>query len=881
MLLKVKKQPLSLVMRLLLLGTMFLPGRVSAQTVPNSQTEAPSVEEVRIRGNRRITMEDIVFYIQTRKGDAYDETRLKMDWQALNKTNIFEQIDLFAEDGLVGKIVTFQVKEKPMIRTIKYVGNKSFTESDILEHFKERKVGLTVDSQFDPGRIKAAERALKELLEKNGRPLGTIRMEREDIALAGVNVKFVVTEGEKVRVGQIQFSGNKIYSDEKIASYMKLVKEHTFINIFRGRDKYARMMLEADLEQNAKKVYQESGYVRANFGEPTVVIKEGPRGLVPLFRRTKRQFYINIPVDAGPQFKLGELKAENAEIKQGERVVLNNQGAAAFFGMRAGDVVNFTKVRNGMENLKKFYHSYGYINAEILPNQTVDEAKQLFNMTFNITPGAQFSVNQINFQGNTKTRDVVLRREFLLVEKAPYSGYLMDLSVLRLNQLGFFDKIEEKDYDITPNDQTNEVDVTVRVKEKSQQSIGVTGGVSGISGSFIGLNYSTNNFLGRGERIDVDLTGGTRTSNYMLSFTEPYVLSTRWSLGLSVFNQRFRYDTYALLGIYTGNIKDATQLFTRTSTGITLSASYPLSNFWRFGGSYSIQSIGISDIAEGFEDYALGQLIGFTPGGDTTKVKTKGIIRSELTPTLTYNTTNDYYNPSKGHSLTLSFGYAGGILGGDYNMIRPSVEYRYFKADRWLSRGRNVFAFHALGGVVSGFNGTPAPFWDRFFIGGENTIRGFDIRSIVPYAVSRTPAFDANRIPLVDPNSGMPKISYGPSAVGGDTYIVGNIEYRMPIAGPLSISPFFDIGTASVLFPKQLTLFGTDTSITLIDNTNNVWRSSTGVELQFLLPVVQAPFRLIFAYNPHRMSRYVDFGSGSFLYRESKSDVKFTIGRSF
>lgn len=862
---------------LLLLLTNLAPAVVSAQPTAIQAAATPVIEEIRIRGNRRITFEDIIFYIQTRKGDPYDEARLRLDWQAVNKTNIFEQIDLISEDGVSGKIVTFQVKEKPMIRSIKYQGNKSFTESDILEHFKERKVGLTVDSQFDPGRIKAAERALKELLEKNGRPLGKIKMEREDVALAGVNVRFVITEGEKVRVGRLTFSGNKVYGDEKIASYMKLVQERDFINVFRGRDKYARMMLEADLEQNAKKVYQESGYVRANFGEPTVHIKEGPQGIIPLFKKTKRQFFIDIPVEAGPQFKVGEIKAENAEIKQGERVVINNAGAVAFFGMRSGDVVNFTKLRNGLEQLKKFYHSYGYINAEILPNQNVDEEKKLYNMTFNITPGAQFTVNQINFQGNTKTRDLVLRREFLLIEKSPYSGYLMDLSVLRLNQLGFFDKIEEKDYDITPNEDTKEVDVTLRVKEKSQQSIGVTGGVSGYSGSFIGMNYSTNNFLGRGERIDVDITGGTRTSNFMVSFTEPYVFSSRWSLGLSVFNQRYRYDTYGMLGVYWGNIKDSLQLFTRTSTGITLSASYPLSNFWRFGGSYSIQSIGISDIAEDYEDYALSQMIGFTPGGDTSKVKTKGIIRSEITPTLTYNNTNDYYNPSKGHNITLSFGLTGGVMGGDYNMIRPSLEYRYFKADKWISGGKNVFAFRILGGYLGGFRGTPVPFWDRFYIGGENTIRGFDIRSIYPLTISRTLSYDENRVPIVDPDTGMPSTSFSPGWSGGDIYYVGNIEYRMPIAGPLSISPFFDFGVTKTLRRKDLVFGDTDTITKLLDEPNQVMRSSTGVELQFILPVVQAPFRLIFAYNPNRLTRKDEL----YPYVEPKKDIKFTIGRSF
>lgn len=839
------------------------------------------IEEVRVRGNRRIPLEDILFYIQTKKGDPYDENRLRMDWSAINRTNIFEQVELDVEDGLTGKIVTFLVKEKPLIRSIKYEGNKSFTESDILEHFKQRKVGLTVDSQYDPGRIKAAERAIKELLEKNGKPLGTVRAEREDIPPASVAVKFVITEGEKVRVGQITFSGSKVFDDDKVRKSMKLVRERNMITIFTGKDKYARLMLEADLEQNVKKMYQENGYVKVAFGEPKVEIKEGPRGFIPMFRKTKRQFFIDIPVDAGPQYKVAELKIEGGSIKQGEKQAITDEQAAKFFGLNAGDVVNFTKIRDGMEALRKYYHGMGYIAVEMLPNQRVDEDKKLFYLTFSITPGDQYKVHQINFSGNTKTRDVVLRREFILIEGEPYSGYAMDLSVLRLNQLGFFDKIEEKDYDVTPNDRTKEVDVMVRVKEKSQQSIGLTGGVSGISGSFIGLNYSSNNFLGKGQKLEVDITGGTRTTNFVVSFTEPYFRGTRWSTGVSVFSQKLRFDTYTTFGLLGSTNGSPAQLFTRNSTGITLSASYPIKNFWRLGASYTFQNIRITDIAQGFETFALGQLVGFTPGGDP-KQAGKGILRSEFTPTITYNTTNSYFNPTHGQNLVLSFGLTGGPLGGDFNLVHPSLEYRFFTPDRWITRGRNTLAFHFLGSFVTGFNGTPVPFFDRFFIGGETTIRGFDIRSIFPLALSRTPRFDANGVPIIDvTNSGLQKIDFGPAAVGGDTLYMGNFEYRIPIAGPLSLSPFVDVGTTLVAKKNQLKIFGEGTSVTLIDQTNSVVRSSVGLELQFLLPVVQAPFRLIFAYNPNRLTQTVDFGNGPVPVNEPKKDIKFTIGRSF
>ena len=160
------------------------------------------------------------------------------------------------------------------------------------------------------------------------------------------------------------------------------------------------------------------------------------------------------------------------------------------------------------------------------------------NLSFEFQPDKQFFVRFIQFLGNTKTRDKVIRRELVLEEGRIFSSQALENSILRVNQLGFFEKIEEKDYEVKPDDKTGLVDVDVTVKEKSQRSIGFTGGVSGISGSFIGINYSDNNFMGRGEAVQASITGGTRTTDFIFSFTEPYLLDSRWGLGLSVYNRQ-------------------------------------------------------------------------------------------------------------------------------------------------------------------------------------------------------------------------------------------------------------------------------------------------------------------------------------------------------
>jgi outer membrane protein insertion porin family len=860
--------------RLAKLGICCFFGFLSLSTAASAQqAERPTIERIDIRGNRRIPEDTIRFYIQSRPGEPYDEARLELDLRALYKANFFENIEIQERDGDTGKIITFIVKEKPLIRAIEYVGNKSFTESNILDHFKEKKVGLTVDSQYDPAKIRAAERALKDLMTQNGKPLGTVHSEIENIPPSSVRVRFVMDEGPKVRIGQIHFIGNKVFSEKELKGAMKLDKERGLLTIFKGTDKYHEAKLEADIEMNLKAYYKERGYMQVQVGQPLTRIFEGPRGFIPMFRKTKQQFYIEIPIDAGDQYRLGKLEVTNCGI-------LKCDALQKAFGLNTGDVVNFKKIKDALDEIKKIYGNFGYINWSYLPDQSFDQKAKTMDLSFRFEPDAQFFVHRITFVGNTKTRDKVMRREFALEEGKIFSQRLLDVSVLRLNQLGFFDKIEEKDYEVKPDDRTKTVDVNIKVKEKSMQSIGLTGGVSGISGSFLGINYTTNNFMGRGETLELSLTGGTRTTSYILSFTEPYLLDTRWSMGISIFNTRYRYDTYSLFGVTDYVTGTPTELFTQRTTGATLTLNRRLGyTFWSLGGSYSYQKIGIGNIASGFESYALGQIVGFAPNADP-KAALNGIIRSEFTPMLSYNSTNSFFNPTRGSSLNLSVALAGGILGGDFSMVRPAIEYRHFFPDKWISHRRNTFGFRFLGEYVQAYGGSSVPFFDRFWIGGETTVRGFDIRSISPMAISSTASFDSNGKPIIDLNSGLPNVNRQFISIGGDAMAIFNGEYRIPIAGPLSVAAFYDAGLTRVTQPGTIRNFGTST-VDLIGSTNNVIRASTGAEVQFLLPMVNAPFRLIFAYNPQTFHGTVYLGTIPIPVREPRHDIKFTIGRSF
>ena len=860
-----------------LLGLLLSGLPAFGRQVPQQQPAKPEIliERIDVRGNRRIKEDDVRFYIQARAGDVYDEERLQLDLRALYKeAKWFENIEITSIDGDTGKIVTFLLKEKPLIRGIEYKGAKSFTESNILDHFKERKVGITIDSVYEPAKARAAERALKELLLQNGKPLGTVRSELEDVPPSSVRLKFIIDEGPKVRIGDIRFVGNTVFPEKTLKGALKLTKERGLITMFKGTDKYHAEKLDYDLETNLRAYYQEHGYMQVQIGEPLTRIFEGPRGKIPMFRKTKEQFLVEIPIDAGEQYHIGALKLEDCG-------AFNCEALLKMFALNQGDVLNYKLIKSTVENIKKLYGNYGYIDVELLQDYKPQPGGKLVDITFNVNPGKQFFVHRIEFDGNTKTRDKVMRREFSLEEGKIFSSAALDMSVQRLNMLGYFDKIEEKDYSVTPDQKTSLVDVNVKVKEKSQQSIGLTGGISGISGSFIGLNYQTNNFMGRGESLEFSLMAGTRQTDFVVSFTEPYLLDTRWNMGVSVFNSRNRFDTYSVYGYTDFVTGKPNELFTQRTTGLTVNLSRPIAlSWWRLGLSYTYQKISVDNIAPGFEAFALGQFTGFTPGGDANQAL-RGIIRSELTPSLSFNSTNAYFNPTRGSSLNLSVGVAGGILGGDFNMIRPSVEFRHFIPDRWISNRRNTIGIRLAGQYVKPFSHSAVPFFDRFFIGGETTIRGFDIRSITPIAITSTRILDSQGNPVIDLTNGLARIDRSMSPIGGDFMGLMNAEYRIPIAGPLSVAAFYDVGVASVIDFSALNVFGTNTTNSLIRATNWVPRSSFGAEVSFMLPMVNAPFRLIFAFNPQVLNKTVMVGTVPFTFQEPRRDIKFTIGRSF
>ena len=862
----------------------------TAPATPPAEEHKPTIEDIYIRGNRRIPASTLRARIFSHKGDVYDEEALERDFMSLWNTGFLDDVRLEVSDAPNGnKFVTFYVREKKLVRSIDYKGLSSVQQSDVLDVFKKEKVGLSIQSQYDPVVIKHAEVVLQELLAAHGKMFATVRHRTRNIPPNSVALTFIVVEGPKVKLGDIKFEGNTVFSDRQLVRSMKYSRPVGAPPFFYWFHKtYDKDRIGADLE-NIRDLYRDHGYFFALPKEPeTKMVDTGNRW--PFFFWSwghGKRVDIKISIEEGAQYRLGTFHIRGAKLFREDRL-------ATVLGMKPGDVFALSKVRKAIDNYTKLYGSWGYINFTADPDIEPDNRKKVINLALDFVEDYQYTVHRIEFSGNTKTRDKVIRRELLTDEGGVFNSQYWDLSVLKMNQLGFFDEIKKEDYDIKQNSKDKTVDILVKVKEKGKNSIGFSGGISGLAGNFVGLNYATNNFLGLGATLSLAFSWGTFQKLYSFGFTEPYLFDKPITAGFTVFKSDYNYNQIRQLAIYSGinpNLLAQSQYgqyygqnFTQNSDGFTMFASYPLRrSFARVGLTYSLSRSSLQAFSSASEAYF--QAINFT--GLTGPNSLTGIISSQIMPTYLYSTINSTWTPTRGKYLFASLGFSGSALGGNVNTITPTIEMKYFRpVANVKSDHPTAIGMRLLISSVIGYGGRVVPPFSRYYIGGEMDVRGFDIRTVSPVAFYPTVVSVCNRDNNGNPITGTTQTGAStgscgsttsfpinsPIFPGGDTEAIFNFEYRVPIVGSTaSIAYFIDAGEDMALYPNQLKL--TPTALSSIESnysyfpipselkpiavTNYRPRSSTGLDLQVLLPIVNAPIHIFYGYNWLRVNEQI------------------------
>jgi outer membrane protein insertion porin family len=782
------------------------------------------------------------YYLKSRGSDStkkswipYNEEAVKADFWNLWRTGFLdnlwiEEIDEPYANGVAAKHVVFHIEERSRVKAVDYLaaeGSKTDVDvSKIETTLREKNIRLNLDSFVDDATIRRVKAVIQEIYSEKG--YQDVKIEPSLRAMpAGpklVHLTFSINQGPKYKIKDVIFDGNTQFSDSALRSQLKENKPRAWYSFLTSSGTY----LESKFAEDADLVnvyLLNKGYVQARVGQPQVeVVSDSKDGKTRWIR-------LRIPVDEGKRFRVGTFNiADNTSLKT---EFLRQQ-----FKVKEGDFYNYSKIQKGLTKAHDAYGAVGFWQAvpdvELNPRGIDPDTglpigpeapPPIVDVTIRIAEGKQFYVNRITFLGNTTTHDNVARREMRVYEGGVFSTEALKQSVRRLNQLGYFKPLEGKEDEMsvvpTPGKE-GLVDIKLKFEEQNRNQISFGAGVSQFDGFFGQLSFQTSNFLGRGETFGVNLQKGSRARQYQVSFSEPYLLDRPITIGADVFARQFIYDFQ----------------YTQDAAGTHFVIGFPLADYTRLFATYSYERIRVFDINEAYLNPAV---LAASPILRESLLLDQGGQRqvSKITPSVVYNTINQPIFPDDGKRLTGSLDIAG--IGGNTQYFQTRLEaIWYIPLTRRMSIG-----LHGEGQWIRPYGDTKTlPIFEKIFLGGEYSVRGFDIRSIGPR----------------DPISGV--------VTGGNKSLLFNGEFYINVGGPVRVLAFYDAGQVRdigktvnpdppflsdpfatvVLLPPGVTQTPT---VRVIDRTP-AFKTSTGFEVRFFMPVLNVPFRLIGAYNPSR-----------------------------
>ncbi len=742
------------------------------------------VEKIEIIGNERVSRETVLYYVSSREGDYYNEDQLRKDFRVLWSTGFFSNIRIEKEQGKHGKIVKIVVEENPLIKNIVYKTGKRVKENDIVNKLKEKDEYLLPYSYFNPSKVQKIQKTIEDLLVEKGLQEGRVEVERNKTGKNEYEVLFNIKEGPKIKVGEVEFEGRPKLLKSVLRWAMKDNKPHGFLSWIMGKDVFKQNKINDDLA-SLKKKYKEYGYMEATIGEPRIeeITKKS------IFFRKQKMKKIIIPVEAGYRYTVSEVKVEGNK-------VLNTKFLRSLVRLDEGRVYSTKLTEKSVEKMSEFYRNFGFLFVYIVPVESLNPKRKQVSVTFNINEGEVAFLNRLEFKGNNYTKDKVIRREMLLREGDVFRLDFFKDSLLRLRQLGLVEI--EGEPQVKPNpEKPTEMNVTLNLKELQRNNIQFTAGYSGYEGTFIAFSYSTVNFLGAGENLEFMIQKGKRIQNYLFGFSEPYIFDLPMTVGFNIYDRKIIYP----------------YLFDQKSRGIDLNFGARVRGLWRTSVTYALEDISIyvaEDMSAAYPYYQSG-----------------AYNVSSISPSIYYSSVDSPLTPSRGTLYLAYCKLAGGILGGEINMVKPRFEWTFFHPLVL----KHVIGFHLEYEFIRPYGGSEIPIWEKFYLGGERSIRGYEIYTIGPR----------------DPVSGR--------NLGGEKSLVFNAEYIIPVGGPLYAIFFYDAGNAYARHQKI--------------SSGDLY-TSAGLEVRIFVPALRVPFRLIFAYNNRKI--YVD---------DTNFAIRFAIGTTF
>jgi outer membrane protein insertion porin family len=681
-----------------------------ASSFENQIVGLAQVESVRVSGNQRIEREAILAVVKTRKGERLDYGQLDKDLREIYRMGYFTDVSIETQEGSRGTIVSFNVKEKPSIGKISFEGNKKVDTDDL-----KNEVGVKLYTILDQNEIKQSVNRLKEFYRKKGYYNAEIKERTEPLPNNQVGVTYVIDEGQKIYITKIEFIGNKAFSNSELKKIME-TSEQGFLSWLTDSGVLDSKKLEFDVFKLTS-FYHNHGYIKAVVGEPKVSLNPD-KGLTVTFE-----------VKEGEQYSVGQIGV-------GGDLIMPADALLKKVSIGKEKVFNREVVRKDILALKDVYADEGYAYAEVTPRTKENDQVHSVDITYDISRGEKVRFERINITGNKTTRDKVIRRELKALEGEYFSGKSMSKSTQNLNRLGFFENV---DIQTKKGSREDLMVMDVKVKEKPTGSFSFGAGYSSVD-SLVGMaQIQQDNFLGYGQRLSASVRIGGISSQFDVRFLEPWLLDYPISMEVRGYNWQRQYDDYD-----------------QDSWGGSVYFGFPtkLDEFTRASVQYGYEDSFISDVPDD-ASYYLREMEGHS-------------VTSSMTFALTRNSANRPWNPSEGSINSISFEYAGGILAGD-NYFN-----KYIGRSGWFFPLPFSTVFMAQGrwGYAQKRSGGDLPVYEKFFLGGLNTVRGYEYASISP----RDPETE--------------------DKIGGDVMTCYNFEFRFPLLKEQGVIGlvFFDAG---------------------------------------------------------------------------------------
>ena len=754
----------------------------SAQTVLFPNVDGIIIDEIRLEGNKRNADEDLLYYIKQRRGSKLDLATVSADVKRLYNMKLYDdiQVDLDEEGGR--HILTYTFVEKPSVASYLIEGNNKVSFDDLKEV-----IDLKIATPIDLDRIRANVEKIKAHYKKEGYFLAEVTSELRDRPDGDKDVVFIIHEYDKVKIRRVTFLGNHALSDEELKEHV-FTREASISNSMKGLGEYKSDEFQNDFSRIAS-WYAENGYPNARVVDSQIQLSEDRRSMYVTFKIDEGEFMTIESVDV-----IGDI--------DGDEETLHD-----LLTITPGEPYRLSKLFDNIKTIKDFYGNKGYAYVEVEPMHHAGSQANSMALSFNVNKGETVRIGRINITGNRKTEDKVIRREILINEGDLYHAGRVRASEQSILRTGYFDKVT---VNTAASKSRNVIDINVEVTERSTGQFQIGAGFSSTE-SFIGtLQISYDNFLGRGHFLSAQATLSKLRQLFNFQFFDPYFLDSNWRFRLSLFNFEYVYSD-----------------FTRDSYGGTIGFGYPLTRDLTLDLSYTIENVDVSTASFGTKQRDLGSIL-------------DGGLTSSLNATLTWDKRNNRLLPSKGWMLQGSIDFADQYLGSENEYIRFIGRARGYYPLNIFDDWSLILKFNLELGYIANWNanGKEVPIFERFFVGGPNSVRGFERSGLGP-----TRSFTTN---VSDPTSTLSNFQ-----IGGNKEFVFNAEVEIPILTSLGISGvvFFDMGNA----------FNEDQAMSLkidwfadSDEYDSVLRSAMGFGFRWMSPMGLLRFEWGFPLAPKK-----------------------------